>query len=77
MYISRRMSMKKFLPIVLAVLMLLPLIAGCTPAPAPVPETDAPKADAPETDTHETEAPETEAPETDAPETEVPETEAI
>ncbi len=68
--------MKKFLSIVLAVLMLLPLIAGCTPTPAPAPETDAPETDAPETDTPETEAPETEAPETDAPETDAPETDA-
>jgi len=68
--------MKKFLSIALAVLMLLPLIAGCTPTPAPAPETDAPETDAPETDAPETEAPETDAPETDAPETDAPETDA-
>ena len=68
--------MKKFLSLTLAVLMLLPLIVGCTPTPAPVPETDAPETNAPETDAPETDAPETDAPETDAPETEAPETDA-
>ncbi len=71
--------MKKFLSLALAVLMLLPLIVGCTPTPAPetdAPETDAPETDAPETDAPETDAPETDAPETDAPETDAPETDA-
>ena len=71
--------MKKLIAAILAILMLLPLIAGCTPTPAPetnAPETNAPETDAPETDAPETDAPETEAPETDAPETEAPETEA-
>ncbi len=66
--------MKKLLSIALAVLMLLPIIAGCTPTPAP--ETNAPETDAPETDAPETDAPETDVPETDAPETDAPETDA-
>ncbi|MBE6626115.1 MAG: hypothetical protein E7628_02885 [Ruminococcaceae bacterium] len=68
--------MKKLLAIILSILVLLPLIAGCTPTPAPTPETNAPETDAPETDAPETDAPETDAPETDAPETDAPETDA-
>jgi len=81
--------MKKLISLVLVMLMVLPLIVGCTLTPATetdAPETEAPETEAPETDVleinspeidaPETEAPETAAPETDAPETEAPETAA-